>query len=474
MAIRASDLVRLRGTIGRGPYFLIGFGLTAIKVLLDRAVATGIFGRSWALFNYAVPNEVRGLFSLSADDRVFYGTMLAMALPFLVVGVALTVRRLRDAGMPTWLVVLFFAPVPVNVLFFLVLSLLPTRPKPAPAPLADVMDVPAAAKAVGPGPAGGAFADVMTAILLPVPFGVLLTWMSTYVFQDYGWSVFVGIPFALPMASVILYGRRRVRRYGECLALGLVWLACLYLGLAAFLLEGIFCLLMALPLALPIVLLGASVGYLVQRVALEPRDAARLVVALLAALPALIGAEPAARPPAPIFAARTAVVVDAPPERVWAHVLRFPDLPPPDDAVLRSGVAYPVRARIEGRGVGAVRHCEFSTGAFVEPIEIWDEPRLLRFAVTSNPPPMREWGLFGDVHPPHLDGFLVSRRGQFRLEPLPGGRTLLEGTTWYQHHLWPASYWRLWSDAIIRRIHRQVLRHVKRLAEAGDAPHQSG
>jgi len=28
------------------------------------------------------------------------------------------------------------------------------------------------------------------------------------------------------------------------------------------------------------------------------------------------------------------------------------------------------------------------------------------------------------------------------LVALPGGRTLLEGTTWYQHHLWPAGYWR--------------------------------
>ena len=134
-------------------------------------------------------------------------------------------------------------------------------------------------------------------------------------------------------------------------------------------------------------------------------------------------------------------------------------------------MAYPIRARIEGTGVGAVRHCEFSTGPFVEPIEVWDEPRLLRFAVTSCPSPMREWNPFFEIHPPHLDGFLVSKRGQFRLIELPGGRTRLEGTTWYRHGLWPASYWRLWSDPILHGIHAKVLDHVKSLAEADATRH---
>ena len=51
----------------------------------------------------------------------------------------------------------------------------------------------------------------------------------------------------------------------------------------------------------------------------------------------------------------------------------------PDEWLFQTGLAYPVRAEIQGRGVGRVRTCEFSTGPFVEPIEVWDEPRLLRF-----------------------------------------------------------------------------------------------
>jgi hypothetical protein len=169
-----------------------------------------------------------------------------------------------------------------------------------------------------------------------------------------------------------------------------------------------------------------------------------------------------------VYAVTTSVDVDAAPEQVWRHVISFGRIDPPrsDDWLFRAGVAYPVEATIDGEGIGATRRCVFSTGPFVEPITAWDQPRLLKFDVTSNPPAMREWSPY-DIHPPHVNDFLVSHGGEFRLVPLDGGRrTRLEGTTWYEHNLWPARYWRLWSDAIIHRIHRRVLTHVKGLSEA--------
>jgi hypothetical protein len=160
------------------------------------------------------------------------------------------------------------------------------------------------------------------------------------------------------------------------------------------------------------------------------------------------------------------VVVDAPPQVVWRHVVLFSALPPPRELVFPVGIAYPTGARIAGRGQGAVRRCRFSTGDFVEPITIWSPPHRLAFDVAAQPAPMRELSPWGAIRPPHLDGFLLSRRGEFRLVPLPGGRTLLRGTTWYENRMWPAGYWRLWSDALIRRIHFRVLRHVAELSEA--------
>jgi hypothetical protein len=169
------------------------------------------------------------------------------------------------------------------------------------------------------------------------------------------------------------------------------------------------------------------------------------------------------------FRVQTAIEVNAPPEKVWDQVVAFAEIPPPKEMLFRAGIAYPIRAEISGHGVGAVRHCIFSTGPFVEPIEIWDEPRLLKFGVTANPTPLQEWTPYAHIEPPHLHGYFVSEQGQFLLTALPVGRTRLEGTTWYRHSMWPAAYWHLWSDYIIHSIHLRVLRHIKLEAELSGA-----
>src|SRR5437764_9190538 len=110
----------------------------------------------------------------------------------------------------------------------------------------------------------------------------------------------------------------------------------------------------------------------------------------------------------------SSIEIDAPTERVWQNVIGFSELPEVPKWFFRLGIAYPVRARIEGSGVGAVRRCEFSTGPFVEPITAWEPPSRLAFDVQSQPAPMTEWSPYRHVHPPHLDGTMRSRRGEFR------------------------------------------------------------
>jgi hypothetical protein len=116
--------------------------------------------------------------------------------------------------------------------------------------------------------------------------------------------------------------------------------------------------------------------------------------------------------------------------------------------------------------VGAVRHCIFNTGEFIEPIEVWNEPHLLRFSVAHQPEPMEELSPYPHIKTPHLHGYLQSHEGELRLTALPDGKTLLEGTTWYTDRIWPSQYWQLWSDMIIHHIHLRVLNHIKAISEA--------
>jgi hypothetical protein len=129
------------------------------------------------------------------------------------------------------------------------------------------------------------------------------------------------------------------------------------------------------------------------------------------------------------------------------------------------GVAYPKKAEIDGHGVGAIRRCIFSTGPCVEPITVWDEPFRLAFDVVAEPDPLQELSPYRNLRPPHLDGFFDSHRREFRIDG-KGNMTRLSGTTWYSNRMEPQLYWKLWSDALIDRIHMRVLKQIKREAEA--------
>src|SRR5438874_12201042 len=118
--------------------------------------------------------------------------------------------------------------------------------------------------------------------------------------------------------------------------------------------------------------------------------------------PAVVGEEPWVTRPAETFEVHTAIEVPAPPEKVWNQVVAFAEIPPPKELLFRAGIAYPIRAEISGHGVGAVRHCIFSTGPFVEPIQVWDESHLLKFGVTANPAPLNELTPYGHIDAPHL------------------------------------------------------------------------
>jgi len=49
---------------------------------------------------------------------------------------------------------------------------------------------------------------------------------------------------------------------------------------------------------------------------------------------------------------------------------------------------------------------------------------------------------------------------------LPGGRTRLEGSTWYELEAHPGLRWSRWSDGFFSALHHRVLGHIARLAKA--------
>ncbi len=407
-------------------------------------VSTGSIYMPWHFLNPLISAR----FAMVQGAPAWLGwAWFVWTLPFLWIGITMSVRRSADAGASPWLGFLVLVPV-INLLFMIGICFLPTRrgdywrrsdPKPG---------VPSAW-------------DAVMSVGVSLIFGGFMLALTVYVLSSYGASLFLGTPMMMGAIAGYLYNRRSRRGFWGSMGVGLGSVFFAGVALLLFALEGAICVAMAMPVMLPLGAFGAFVG---KMIADASRRAPHGLVGGLLVLPLLALVE-AYWQPTTEYVVMTPVVVDAPPEVVWDKVIEFPDLPSDEEWYFRLGIASPKRARIDGRGARATRYCEFTTGTFVEPITIWNPPTRLAFNVTEQPAPMFELSPYGDIHPPHLDGFMRSNRGEFYLVALPGGRTRLEGRTWYEVQMFPQWYWTLWTDAIVHRVHLRVLHHIREIAE---------
>lgn len=303
----------------------------------------------------------------------------------------------------------------------------------------------------------------ITAIGLTCMVGWAGAYLAIDVYKDYVYGLFVWLPFVMGFITSSIYGYKNPASYKMLWNLSMLALGIFCLGMLTFAWEGVICLLMAAPIGIGFNSLGSLLGYRVIKSSMK-KNIPTICILLLLSVPSLMSFENSVNYSEELRSVTTNVDINASPEVVWKNVIEFPKLEPPKELIFKTGIAYPISAEIDGQGVGAVRHCNFSTGSFVEPITVWDEPRLLKFSVKDQPEPMKELSFY-DIHPNHLHGYWISKEGQFKLTALPNGHTLLEGTTWYVNKIKPGFYWTMWSDYIVHKIHERVLEQIKENAE---------
>jgi Polyketide cyclase / dehydrase and lipid transport len=296
-------------------------------------------------------------------------------------------------------------------------------------------------------------------IALPCILGWTFAYLATNVFRDYAFGLFIWLPLVLGATSTLILAYKNPLQRKE-LRNNSYWTLLIFsFGLLAFAWEGIICLAMAAPIGFLFTYLGFLIGHGLSKSKFNSNTPAALIVLMLS-VPSLMAFEDNIKTSEDIRSVTTSIEINASPQTVWKNVVAFPQLKEPTEFIFKTGIAYPINATISGQGVGAVRHCNFSTGSFVEPIITWDEPKLLKFSVDEQPEPMKEISFY-DIHPNHLHGYWVSKQGQFKLTELANGHTLLEGTTWYLNKIKPNFYWTIWSDYIVHKIHQRVLEHIK-------------
>ncbi len=446
----------LRDPVGRRDYAVSGFGLMALKYVVEFAVVGQLTGKLYTPLDFINPlMSAREQFAQGAPDWFGFAWVL-WALPFLWIAIGMSVRRALDAGISPWNGLWVLVPF-ANLIAMLILACLPSAPQTTP--LKSV---------AAPTQAPNRQADVATTVKAAIGgiavgalYASVLTQVSVYLFHDYGAALFFGTPFITGVASGYLLNLRTSRSHG--LTILVACAALLFGGIAIllFAIEGALCILMAAPIVLPLGIAGAPIGKLLADRRRRIRGGlmgALLILPLWAAVESKL-------PGDHVFVTASEIEIAASPEIVWQNVVGFSKITEPPEWFFRMGIACPSEARIFGSGVDAERHCIFTTGEFVEPITTWDEPRRLAFDVREQPDPMLELTPYRHIHPPHLDLAFRSVRGEFEFVELPSGGTRLTGRTWYTLDIRPYSYWTIWSDWLVHHIHLRVLRHIKRLAE---------
>jgi hypothetical protein len=216
-------------------------------------------------------------------------------------------------------------------------------------------------------------------------------------------------------------------------------------------------------MAAPLIALAGLVGALVGRAMARAGVRRRSTLSSFAFAPVMMAIE-LVLPPHAAFDSVESVEVAAPPAAVWDAVVHMGPIPEPPAAPFRWGLAYPVRGRIWGEGVGAVRQGVFSTGIAYERVTGWRPDQELDFVVLSDPPSMRELSPYR-VHAPHDLGYFRTTEARFTITPLRHGLTRPTLATRHELDLEPALYWLQFGEWATHANKVRVLRHFKAQAE---------
>ena len=439
-------------TIDRNRFIFLFVALVITKALIDFIVSRQ-FGASFAPHAYFTPWLLLPGSHWSLTGRELPEHQSIIIFRFVLNSLAnlatlgLAVLRAKSIGMPLGVALLSLVPF-VNIPFFIVFATFPAK-----------NDLPSAMTAEK----SRKISSVIKTVLLTALLGVLAILLEVFGFKNYGVTLFLAAPFFLGMISGFFTNYREQRT--EMQTLGDAMLAVTTVGvlLLCLALEGIICLAMAAPIAYGTAAIGALLGRILTRMATRKGLHAIASIGLLMPASGALEAQIDTRPP--LRTVTTAIEIDAPAEIVWQYIVDVPEMPPPEEWEFKAGISYPTSARSDRHEIGAERVCSFNTGDVVERITALESNRLLTFEILSQPHLMKEMSPYSEVHAPHLDGGVRSEKGEFRLIPLPNGRTRMEGQSWYRSEFAPDFYWGMYSDHIVRLIHQRVLGHIRTLSE---------
>jgi hypothetical protein len=276
-------------------------------------------------------------------------------------------------------------------------------------------------------------------------------------------SFFVVVPVAIGYITVFLRARGNS---GWVFTLFAPWIAVLGFVATAWLLllEGMVCVMMALPGFLILSSLGGIFARLVGR----SRVPTTATLGCIAILPLVLAPMEKSLPPHPeVGMATTDVIIHASPRVVWSQITNVAPIRKGElswGLTRLLGVPQPLEAHMELTSSGWVRHTRWDRGvAFREIITTSRETEFLRWSFDFPPSAVPEGVL--DDHVRIGGRYFGVIEGGYALEPAANGGTRLTLRTTYRVAARPSLYARGWAYLLMCDFHRVILGLIRDRSE---------
>jgi len=232
------------------------------------------------------------------------------------------------------------------------------------------------------------------------------------------------------------------------------------IGLAAFFfllittqLEGTVCVILLLPIFIPLVLLGILLGYNIRK-RMSKEDKNKIIKISLYPLIILLfsgGIEHFFSNKYEDARVESTIYLPYDKETVYDFIKSVDTLDGKKSFLMDLGLPVPQKCVLEKEEAGAKRTCYFEEGTIEEKVTDIKKGEFIKMKVTDYNLPGFKWLKFDDAI------YLFTQEG---------GLTKVTRITSYQSQLKPRLYWEFWERQAIEAQHEYVLNDLKRRLEA--------
>lgn len=303
---------------------------------------------------------------------------------------------------------------------------------------------------------------IPTAYALVARYFFGLEWNS--LFMVMGLTFLFALPVIIGALTVYFSEPEKAKSTRYCITTP--WLpVILFMAITiVFAIEGWICWLMALPLFM----LGGSVGGLIGGYLRSRKGNDRLNVSVLVLLPFLLAPLESMIETIPAtYEAYTYIDIDAPAERIWDNVTRVKEITLEEDKgylTRAMGLPRPVRAELDFEGVGAYREAIFTNGlVFHETVTEYADNQKMVFSIKAYPHEIPSTTL--DEHILIGGDYFDVLNGTYELEELANGMHRLHLSSRFQMNTTFNFYAGWWGKLIMKDIQNNILQVEKKRSE---------